>query len=132
LSKDSSKSQLKNKSESSNSISLIFSQNSLQKLKNKRSKVFRNHKESTQSIISFFVSSESEMTDQHQNERFDRNIQKMIQAIIREMISEIIQQSVTAATAINAASASNAFSNRSNSSQHQEQSQMTFRSTSES
>ncbi len=65
LSKNSLKSQFKNKSESLNSIFLIFSQNSLQKVKNQCSKVFKNHKEFTQFIISFFVSNVSEMIDQH-------------------------------------------------------------------
>ncbi len=132
LSKNSSKNQFKNKSKSLNSIFLIFSQNSLQKLKNQRSKIFKNHKESIQFIIFSFVNNESEMTDQHQKKRFDKDIQDMIQAIIREMISEIIQQNVIAATTINVALTLNAFLNRLNSSQHQKQSQMTFRFISES
>ncbi len=71
------------------------------------------------------------MTDQHQKKLCDKNIQEMIQTIIRRMISRIVQQNVIAITTINAAS--NSFVNRSNSlQQFVNQSQITFKSTSES
>jgi hypothetical protein len=113
------------------SILLIFSQSSLQKLKNRRSEAFSKNRESSQFIISFSVSSEADMTCQHQSNRSDQDIQEMIQVVIRGMISKIVQQSVVAATTMNAAS--NSSVNRSNSSQQfMNQSQMTSRSTSES
>ncbi len=73
----------------------------LQKLKNRHSETFTNHKKSFHSII-FSSFSEVEMTSQH-FERVDQNMQEMIQAVIREMMSKIIQQSVTAAVNITAA-----------------------------
>ncbi len=113
------------KTESSNSISLIFSQSSLQKLKNRQSEAFSKYKKSSQFIISFFVSSEADMTEQNQN-RANEDIQDMIQTIIREMMSKIIQQNVAATTNITTAQ-------RSNSSQQSvNQFQITLRATSES
>jgi hypothetical protein len=72
----------------------------LQKLKNRHSETFTNHKKSSHSIISFSFN-EVEMTNQH-SERIDQNMQEMIQAIIREMMSKIIQQSVTTTVNITA------------------------------
>jgi hypothetical protein len=97
----------------------------LQKLRNRHSKTFTNHRESSHFIISF-SSSEVEMTKQQQQNRFDQNIQKMIQAMIREMMSEIIQQSVTAVVNMIATAA------RSNLSSASDHSQMTSKATSES
>jgi superfamily I DNA and RNA helicase len=73
----------------------------LQKLKNRHSKAFKDHRKSSHLIISF-SSSEVEITRQQQQNRFDQNIQKMIQAMIREMMSEIIQQSVAATVNVTA------------------------------
>jgi DNA gyrase/topoisomerase IV subunit B len=98
----------------------------LQKLKNRHSEAFRDHRESSHSIISF-SSSEADMTEQQQQNRSNQNIQNMIQTVIREMMSEIIQQSVATAMNVTAATA------RSDpSSSSAELSQMTSRATSES
>ncbi len=61
----------------------------LQKLKNRHSKVFKDHKELSQSIISS-SSNEADMTKQQQQNRSNQNIQNMIQVVIREMMSKII------------------------------------------
>jgi predicted house-cleaning noncanonical NTP pyrophosphatase (MazG superfamily) len=99
----------------------------LQKLRNRHSKIFTNHKESSHFIISF-SSSEVEMTKQQQQNRSNQNIQDMIQAIIRDMMSEIIQQSVAAVVNVTAATAAT----RSNSLSASDHSQMISRATSES
>ncbi len=104
-----------------NEISKII----LQKLKNRHSKTFTNHKKSSHFIISF-SSSEVEMIEQQQQNRFDQNIQEMIQAMIREMMSKIIQQSVTAVVNVIATAA------RSDSSSFTNHSQMISRTTSKS
>jgi hypothetical protein len=96
----------------------------LQKLKNRHSETFQNHKESFHSIIfSFF--SEAKITSQHL-EQVDQNMQKMIQAIIREMMSKMIQQSVTTTVNVNATTI------RSNSFSASDRSQMISRTTSKS
>ncbi len=93
----------------------------LQKLKNRHSKAFRNHKESFYSMISSFFS-EAKMTNQHL-ERFNQSIQKIIQTIIRDMMSRIIQQNVAATVNVIVATT------RSNSSLSAEFSQMISRTT---
>jgi hypothetical protein len=65
----------------------------LQKLRNRHSKTFTNHRKSSHFIISF-SSSEADMIEQQQQNRSNQNIQNMIQIVIREMMSKIIQQSV--------------------------------------
>jgi hypothetical protein len=98
----------------------------LQKLKNRYSKAFTNHKESSHSII-FSSFSEVEMTNQH-SDRVDQNMQKMIQTIIRKMMSKIIQQSVAAIMNVISATATT----RSDSFSASNHSQMTSRAISES
>jgi HD-GYP domain-containing protein (c-di-GMP phosphodiesterase class II) len=81
----------------------------LQKLKNRYSKIFTNHKKSFHFII-LFSSNEAKMTKQKQQNRLNQNIQKMIQAMIREMMSEIIQQSVATTVNVTATTRSNVLS----------------------
>ncbi len=99
----------------------------LQKLKNRHSEAFQDHKESFHFIISSSFS-EADMTKQQQQNRFDQNIQKLIQTVIREMMSEIIQQSVTAVVNVIAATATT----RQNSLSTSNHSQMISRVTSKS
>jgi replication initiation and membrane attachment protein DnaB len=97
----------------------------LQKLKNRHSEAFQNHRESSHFIISSSFS-EADMTEQQQQNRSNQNIQNLIQAVVREMMSEIIQQSVTAAVNVIATAA------RSDPSSSADHSQMISRATSES
>jgi replication initiation and membrane attachment protein DnaB len=96
----------------------------LQKLKNRHSEAFKDHKKSFHSIISSSFS-EAEMTSQH-FERIDQNMQETIQAVIREMMSKIIQQSVAATLNVIAATT------RSDSSLTSDHPQIISRATSES
>ncbi len=93
----------------------------LQKLKNRHSETFKNHRESFHSII-FSSFSETNMTEQHAN--CSDRMQKMMQKMLMNMLSNLIQQSVITAV--------NVVTNRSNSSSTSKHSQLISRTTSES
>ncbi len=63
----------------------------LQKLRNRHSKTFKDHKKSSHSII-FSSFSEINMIEQHANR--SNRMQKMMQKMLMNMLSNLIQQSV--------------------------------------